>query len=123
VIGQDPGGGSQVDRGTTVTITVSLGIEMIDVPSVVGLSARDAQAQIAAAGLSTARSERTVSDEAQDGVVIGQRPGAGAEVEEGSQVVIIVGVFEDPAQEELAPAPQQPEPEPEPEPEQEQQQP
>jgi serine/threonine-protein kinase len=123
VIAQDPGGGSQVDRGTTVTITVSLGIEMIDVPSVVGLSARDAQAQIAAAGLSTARSERTVSDEAQDGVVIGQRPGAGAEVEEGSQVVIIVGVFEDPAQEELAPAPQQPEPEPEPEPEQEQQQP
>ena len=105
VIAQDPGGGSQVDRGATVTITVSLGIERIDVPNVVGLSAGDAQAQISGARLTTARSERTVSDEAQDGVVIDQRPGAGAEVEEGSQVVIIIGVFEDPAEEELAPAP------------------
>ena len=105
VIAQDPGGGSQVDRGATVTITVSLGIERVGVPNVVGQSAGDAQAQISAAGLTTARSERTVSDEAQDGVVIAQRPGAGAEVEEGSQVVIIVGVFEDPAEEELAPAP------------------
>ena len=118
VIAQDPGGGSQVDRGATVTITVSLGIEKVAVPSVVGLSARDAQGQLAGAGLSTARSERTVSDEAQDGVVIEQRPGAGAEVEEGTQVVIVVGVFEDPAEEELAPAPEQPE---QPEQEQEQQ--
>jgi beta-lactam-binding protein with PASTA domain len=103
-----------VDRGATVTITVSLGIERVDVPNVVGLSAGDAQAQISGAGLSAARSERTVSDEGQDGVVIDQRPGAGAEVEPGSQVVIIVGVFEDPAEEELAPAPQQPEEEQQP---------
>jgi beta-lactam-binding protein with PASTA domain len=110
VIAQDPGGGTQVDRGATVTITVSLGIEQVDVPNVVGLSARDAQAQISGAGLTTARSDRTVSDESQDGLVIDQRPGAGAEVDPGAQVVIIVGVFEDPAEEELAPVPEDEQP-------------
>ena len=110
VIAQDPSGGSQVDLGATVTITVSLGVEKIDVPNVVGLSARDAQAQISGAGLTTARSDRTVSDESQDGVVIEQRPGAGAEVDEGTQVVIIVGAFEDPAEEELAPVPEDQQP-------------
>ena len=46
-------------------------------------------------------------------------PGEGAEWR-GSQVVIIVGVFEDPAEEELAPAPV---PAPAPAPEEEEQQP
>ena len=43
VIAQDPSGGAQVDRGTTVTITVSIGRPQSDVPNVVGLSQRDAR--------------------------------------------------------------------------------
>jgi beta-lactam-binding protein with PASTA domain len=39
--------------------------------------------------------ERTVTDPSQDGVVVEQRPGSGTEVDEGSDVVIVVGVLEE----------------------------
>ena len=62
-------------------------------PNVVGLNARDAAAQLRADGLVAVQREQQVTDPAQDGLVIDQRPAAGIEVEEGRQVVIIVGVF------------------------------
>jgi eukaryotic-like serine/threonine-protein kinase len=93
VIAQSPGGGTEVDRGTTVTITVSTGIEQVDVPNVIGLSPRDAEGQLRSAGLTPVRSEADVTDPDEDGVVIDQRPGAGVELDEGAQVVIIVGVL------------------------------
>jgi beta-lactam-binding protein with PASTA domain len=95
VIDQSPGGGAEVEVGTTVTITVSTGIERVAVPGVVGLGAAEAEAQIGAAGLQAIRSERNVTDPAQDGVVLGQRPGAGAELDPGGQVVIVVGVLQE----------------------------
>ena len=103
VIAQSPEGGAEVDNGTTVTITVSTGIEQIDVPNVVGLSPRDAAGQISSAGLTPVRSDRSVTDPAEDGVVIDQRPGAGVELDEGGQVVIIVGVLQ--PEEEVQPLP------------------
>ena len=36
VIGQDPGGGTTADEGSRVTITVSEGPAIVDVPNVVG---------------------------------------------------------------------------------------
>jgi eukaryotic-like serine/threonine-protein kinase len=102
VILQSPGGGTQVDVGTTVTITVSTGIEQVDVPNVVGLPPREAEGQISGVGLTPVRSERNVTDPEQDGVVIDQRPGAGVELDEGGQVVIIVGVLQ--PEEEVQPA-------------------
>jgi beta-lactam-binding protein with PASTA domain len=39
------------------------------------------------------RQERTVTDPSQDGVVIEQRPGAGTQVDQGRQVVIVIGVL------------------------------
>jgi eukaryotic-like serine/threonine-protein kinase len=93
VISQDPGAGSQVDRGTTVTITVSTGIEKVSVPNVVGLSRRDAIQQLKSAGLTAEPRETDVTDPAQDGVVTDQRPAAGIELEKGKSVVIIIGVL------------------------------
>jgi eukaryotic-like serine/threonine-protein kinase len=101
VIDQSPGSGTEVDIGATVTITVSTGIETVDVPNVVGLRPGAAEGQIGAAGLTAVRSERTVTDPAQDGVVIDQRPGAGVELEPGGQVLIVVGVLQE--EEELEP--------------------
>jgi eukaryotic-like serine/threonine-protein kinase len=108
VIAQSPEGGVQVDRGTTVTITVSTGIEQVGVPNVVGLSPRDAEGQIRSVGLTVVRSDRTVTDADQDGVVIDQRPGAGVDLDRGGQVVIIVGVLQ--PEEEIEPAPTEPPP-------------
>jgi eukaryotic-like serine/threonine-protein kinase len=95
VIAQDPAGGSSVDQGTTVTITVSTGIPQASVPNVVGLGAADAATQLGNAGLVPVQREQTVTEPSDDGVVIDQRPGAGTELDEGSEVVIIIGVLEE----------------------------
>ena len=95
MIAQDPGGGSSVEQGTTVTITVSTGIPQASVPNVVGLGAADAATQLGNAGLVPVQREQTVTDPSEDGVVIDQRPGAGTELDEGSEVVIIIGVLEE----------------------------
>ena len=93
VISQDPAAGTEVDRGSTVTITVSTGIEKVSVPNVVGLSRRDAIAQLREVGLTASPREVDVTDPTQDGVVTDQRPAAGIEIEKGKAVVIMVGVL------------------------------
>jgi eukaryotic-like serine/threonine-protein kinase len=107
VIAQDPAGGSRVAQGATVTITVSTGRPRATVPNVVGLGAADAATQLANAGLVAVERERTVTEPSEDGVVVDQRPGAGTELDEGAEVVIIVGVLEETDTLEDAP-PQQP---------------
>jgi eukaryotic-like serine/threonine-protein kinase len=94
VISQSPAGGTRVSRGETVTIVVSTGRPQVDVPDVVGTGEDRATARLTAAGLTVSRQERPVTDESQDGVVIEQRPGAGAQVDQGAQVVIVIGVLE-----------------------------
>ncbi|MGH2781872.1 MAG: PASTA domain-containing protein, partial [Thermoleophilaceae bacterium] len=108
VIAQDPSAGSELERGSTVTITVSTGIEEVGVPDVTGLGRRDAAAQLRADGLVPVERESEVTDPAQDGRVIDQSPGAGVDVEPGREVVIVIGALVE--EEELAPV--EPEPEP-----------
>jgi beta-lactam-binding protein with PASTA domain len=110
VIAQDPEAGTELERGSTVTLTVSSGIEEVEVPDVVGLTGRDAERQLRAAGLVPARRETEVTDPAQDGQVIDQRPGAGVQLERGREVVIVVGALIQ--EEELAPVEPSPAPEP-----------
>jgi beta-lactam-binding protein with PASTA domain len=94
VISQSPAGGTRVSRGETVTIVVSIGRPQVDVPDVVGIGEDRATARLTAAGLTVSRQERPVTDESQDGVVIEQRPGAGTQVDQGTQVVIVIGVLQ-----------------------------
>jgi serine/threonine-protein kinase len=94
VISQSPAGGTEVPRGETVTITVSTGPAQVEVPDVVGLGEERATARLRSDKLAPVREERPVTDPEQDGVVLEQRPGAGVEVDEGREVVIVVGVLE-----------------------------
>jgi eukaryotic-like serine/threonine-protein kinase len=93
VISQSPSAGTKVTRRDRVTITVSTGRPQVDVPDVVGMSEERAILRLNGAGLTPVRQERAVTDPSQDGVVIEQRPGAGEEVDEGHQVVIVIGVL------------------------------
>jgi eukaryotic-like serine/threonine-protein kinase len=95
VISQSPAGGTQVDRGSAVTITVSVGRPRVTVPDVTGLSPSAASSRLRALGLVPSRQERPVTNPDEDGQVLEQRPGAGAEVEKGRTVVIVVGVLEE----------------------------
>lgn len=103
VVAQDPSGGVTVDEGTEVTISVSLGppppepeVEQVTVPSVVGSTESVAARRLSAAGLSPSVSEQETDDEGEDGRVLSQSPGGGAEVEEGTTVTIVVGTFVEP---------------------------
>ena len=93
VISQSPASGTDVTRGSRVTITVSTGVPKVTVPDVVGLREARANSTLTRAGLTPVREEREVTDPAQDGVVIDERPGAGTEVDKGREVVIVVGVL------------------------------
>ena len=114
VISQEPSAGTELRVGSTVTITVSTGIEQVVVPDVVGIGAGDAERQLRAEGLAPVRREMEVADPSQDGQVIDQRPAAGVEVDPGREVVIVVGALVQ--QEQLAPVEPDPAPPVEPTP-------
>ena len=108
VISQSPAGGTELTKGETVTITVSTGRPQVDVPDVIGLSERSASSKLRSAGLTPVTQERTVTDPSQDGVVVEQRPGSGTQVDKGREVVIVLGVFEEPPAEPPATEPEVP---------------
>jgi beta-lactam-binding protein with PASTA domain/tRNA A-37 threonylcarbamoyl transferase component Bud32 len=89
VFDQRPAAGERLEAGATVTIFVSRGVQQAEVPDVVGQSQDDAEAQIIAAGLEVGSVTTQFSD-TDPGIVIGQSPEGGAEVNRGSAVNIVV---------------------------------
>jgi serine/threonine-protein kinase len=83
VIGTDPPPGTEVPKGGTVNLVISLGRRPITVPEVVGQSAADASDTLEAAGLVV----RT--DGAANKPVIASDPAAGSVLYRGDQVIII----------------------------------
>ncbi|HEV2815560.1 MAG TPA: PASTA domain-containing protein, partial [Solirubrobacteraceae bacterium] len=94
VIGQDPAAGTEVEKGTTVNLTVAKEIEKVAVPGVTGLSESQAAERLSGAGLEVDVQDEPVDRPSDDGKVLGQSPAAGREVERGSQVTITVGRFD-----------------------------
>jgi beta-lactam-binding protein with PASTA domain/predicted Ser/Thr protein kinase len=88
VIRQDPAGGVRVDKDSTVTIFVSTGPPLTEVPDVVGDNVDDAIAALAGADLKVKRAN--VFSERPVGTVVAQDPGGGQQVEVGTQVRINV---------------------------------
>ncbi|MBW3615041.1 MAG: Stk1 family PASTA domain-containing Ser/Thr kinase [Actinobacteria bacterium] len=91
VIRTDPAAGTKVDEGSTVTIVVSSGPELISVPNVRGKTADQARAEIEAAGLVYREGSPVASNPSDDGKVVAQSPAAGTKVEKGTTVVVQLG--------------------------------
>lgn len=104
VIRQDPAGGTEVDEGTRVTIVVSSGRDEVAVPDVTGQTLRDARAELRDAGFRVQVRDQAVEDEAQDGLVVDQRPNGGTDLAEGRTVVVFVGRFTEPTPKDEPPA-------------------
>jgi len=81
---QDPSGGEDVEPGSAVNVTVSLGPEQVKVPEVYGLSVSAAQTALSNVGLNSTPIE-VEGDEAA-GTAISTDPGVGAMVDPGSTV-------------------------------------
>ena len=92
VIAQDPVGGTVVDKGSRVQLTVAKEAETVDVPNVVGFSRATAEDALRDAGLRPVVVEQETDDPAAVDQVLRQDPGPGADVEPRSRVEIVVGI-------------------------------
>lgn len=91
VLGTNPTAGSQLRPGTLVTVSVSSGREITDVPDVTGLAPQDAAQVLADANLELDTEMRyETSDDVPEGIIISQNPAAGAQLSKGSLVSVVV---------------------------------
>jgi len=89
VFDQNPVGGAKVDEGSTVTLKVSAGAELVPVPDVVDSPIDDARRLLSGEGF-TVKEEPIPSEDVPVGIVVDQNPAAGQEVPRGSEIVLQV---------------------------------
>ncbi|MFI0513238.1 Stk1 family PASTA domain-containing Ser/Thr kinase [Streptomyces sp. WSLK1-5] len=91
VLDQDPRLGAEVEKGSTVTLTIAKAEEKSTVPDVIGRSCDDAKAQMQANNLVGNCTEVETEDTNQIGKVISTSPQAGTQADKNSQVTIQIG--------------------------------
>lgn len=88
----NPAAGSQLQRNSTVILTVSSGREITEVPDVVGMSLDDASRALSDAGLEISDNVQEEESNSEDtGRVTEQNPAAGSQLSRGSRVTVTVG--------------------------------
>jgi serine/threonine-protein kinase len=90
VIRSDPDGGEQVEEGATVTLYVSAGADVVNVPDVKGLTEEAAREAIEAEGLTVSTTEVDHSPDIEAGRATKTDPAVDTEVERDSSVILYV---------------------------------
>jgi len=93
VTDQDPNGGSESSKGSTVTLSVSRGPVTSAVPDVTTQDVAIAQTTLEAAGFRTRVVLEDTDDPSFDGIVISQDPVGGTQAKPSSLVTLFVGRF------------------------------
>ncbi|WP_173558278.1 Stk1 family PASTA domain-containing Ser/Thr kinase [Eubacterium pyruvativorans] len=90
IMSQDPVEGSQVEKGSTINLTVCSGAktEKVSVPSLTGLTYSQAKEKLTSAGLTTGSVHYDESNVYEEGYVMWQQYSAGTELEKGASVAI-----------------------------------
>ena len=88
VIEQNPSAGLPAEMGSTVTIFVSRGPELVVVPDILGFTQQSAESTLRRLGFLVNVDSR--EDDAPENTVIEQSPGGGSEIPEGDEVGIVV---------------------------------
>jgi beta-lactam-binding protein with PASTA domain/predicted Ser/Thr protein kinase len=91
VIRQAPSAGSELPRGSSVSIVVSKGKQKTKVPNVIGSERAEAVEAMREAGLTPTVQEEETEVTAKIGRVTDQFPPPGSEVEPGAEVTVVVG--------------------------------
>ena len=89
VIAQDPRGGTELEVGSVVTLTVSDGPGTAAIPDVQGATREQARSRLRRAGFEV-RERPQPSDEIDEGRAIGTRPPIGSQLEVGARVTLLV---------------------------------
>ena len=90
VLEQSPSAGIELREGATVTLRVSSGPALVDVPDVTGLDEQSARLELESAGYKVRVTDETTSDPAEDGIVVGQTPLGGSKAADGAVVTLTV---------------------------------
>ena len=90
IISQDPARGSSVAQGSSVTLVISLGPQMVTVPSVAELTQAAATVAITAANLTVGTVTQQTSNTVAAAKVINQDPASGSSLAEGSPVNLVI---------------------------------
>ncbi|MGW0581487.1 Stk1 family PASTA domain-containing Ser/Thr kinase [Streptomyces sp. NPDC002920] len=91
VLAQDPKLGAEVEKGTTITLTIAKAEEKATVPDVSGQGCDAAKAQMQQNNLTGNCVEVDTQDQNQVGKVISTSPSIGSQVDKGSTVTIQIG--------------------------------
>ena len=89
VLAQSPKAGAEAAKGARITLTVSKGQQLIEVPDVVGKSSNSAQSTLEDAGFDVKVTEE-FSTSIKKGNVISQSPSSGLPAYKGTTVTIVV---------------------------------
>ncbi len=89
IVGQSVEAGTQVEKNTTILVTISSGAGEFDVPNVVGLDKDSAEAKLEECGL-TPNSNFEYSESVANGLVISQSPEGGGKAKKGDTVSLVV---------------------------------
>ncbi|MBO4210091.1 Stk1 family PASTA domain-containing Ser/Thr kinase [Micromonospora echinofusca] len=90
VLRQDPKSTARIVKGGTITLTLSLGPEVIAVPDVLGQTFELAEAALLDAKLVVAKGTARYDDNLPAGTVLDVQPKVGTEVKAGSKVTVIL---------------------------------
>ena len=90
VIRVNPAEGSELQKNSSVTLTVSSGKEVTEVPDLTGMMLDEATTALEEAGLELNTDVEQVNDEAPTGQIISQNPAGGTQLSKGSKVRITV---------------------------------
>ncbi len=90
ILEQTPDPGTVVEEGTTVTLWISLGPELHEVPSLIGLTLAEARASFAESGLVIGSVGNEFDEEAVSGVILTASQEPGVQLETGSRVDLVL---------------------------------
>ncbi len=93
VLSQDPAAGTQLAKGSKVTLTVAVEPKTVTVPDVTGQPVDDAVNTLADAGLVPNQVSERVESPDDDGLVLSQSPRGGQTADRGARVTVTVGEF------------------------------
>jgi beta-lactam-binding protein with PASTA domain/predicted Ser/Thr protein kinase len=99
VLEQNPPLGKEVEKGSTITLTVAKAEEKVTIPSdLVGKSCDEAKGELQGLGLVPTCNDTTTTNPDDDGKVLSTNPQAGQQVSKNTPIAVNVGKVQQPTQ-------------------------
>jgi len=96
VIGQYPTSGKSAGLGSSVQVTIDQAPKKVKVPNAVGQTQSQGDRTLQNAGLDAVYATRIVTNRSQNGIVLAMSPGAGSSVDQGTDVALTIGKYNQP---------------------------